>query len=150
MQSPHHPDDRPPTTITWTADHQHRQRDYHLDPKTGLSRYRPDGVGIPPETEATHFTHVWSPMRLSMASLSTNSVRSTMTVPLKNRNSMSTSSMTVPSANLVMIRHTISRSAVQTSGRLTCKRSYTSTKSISELQRRQRPPALTYVVFFCI
>jgi alpha,alpha-trehalase len=29
-----------------------------LDPKTGLSRYRPDGVGIPPETEATHFTHI--------------------------------------------------------------------------------------------
>lgn len=32
-----------------------------LDPKTGLSRYRPDGIGIPPETEATHFTHVLQP-----------------------------------------------------------------------------------------
>ncbi|KAL4064454.1 glycoside hydrolase family 37 protein [Scleroderma yunnanense] len=32
-----------------------------MDPKTGLSRYRPDGVGIPPETEATHFTHVLEP-----------------------------------------------------------------------------------------
>ncbi|GAA93898.1 hypothetical protein E5Q_00544 [Mixia osmundae IAM 14324] len=32
-----------------------------LDPKTGLSRYRPDGKGIPPETEASHFTHVLQP-----------------------------------------------------------------------------------------
>jgi alpha,alpha-trehalase len=32
-----------------------------MDPKTGLSRYRPDGLGIPPETEATHFTHVLAP-----------------------------------------------------------------------------------------
>ncbi|CAO3635184.1 unnamed protein product [Cunninghamella echinulata] len=29
-----------------------------LDPKTKLSRYRPDGVGIPPETEASHFDHI--------------------------------------------------------------------------------------------
>ncbi|KAM0754949.1 trehalase-domain-containing protein [Meredithblackwellia eburnea MCA 4105] len=32
-----------------------------LDPVTGLSRYRPDGLGIPPETEASHFTHVIQP-----------------------------------------------------------------------------------------
>jgi len=32
-----------------------------IDPKTGLSRFRPDGLGIPPETEATHFTHVLEP-----------------------------------------------------------------------------------------
>lgn len=32
-----------------------------IDPKTGLSRYRPDGLGIPPETEATHFTHILEP-----------------------------------------------------------------------------------------
>ena len=32
-----------------------------IDPKTGLSRYRPEGVGIPPETEATHFTHILEP-----------------------------------------------------------------------------------------
>lgn len=32
-----------------------------LDPKTGLSRFRPDGLGIPPETEATHFTHIIEP-----------------------------------------------------------------------------------------
>ncbi len=32
-----------------------------VDPKTGLSRYRPEGVGIPPETEATHFTHILEP-----------------------------------------------------------------------------------------
>jgi alpha,alpha-trehalase len=32
-----------------------------IDPKTGLSRYRPEGVGIPPETEATHFTHIIEP-----------------------------------------------------------------------------------------
>src|ERR1700722_9616428 len=32
-----------------------------MDPKTGLSRYRPDGLGIPPETEATHFTHIIEP-----------------------------------------------------------------------------------------
>lgn len=32
-----------------------------MDPKSGLSRYRPDGLGIPPETEATHFTHVLEP-----------------------------------------------------------------------------------------
>lgn len=32
-----------------------------IDPKTGLSRYRPEGLGIPPETEASHFTHILEP-----------------------------------------------------------------------------------------
>ncbi|KAL6705097.1 alpha,alpha-trehalase nth1 [Coniothyrium glycines] len=32
-----------------------------LDPKTGLSRYRPGGLGVPPETEATHFEHILEP-----------------------------------------------------------------------------------------
>lgn len=32
-----------------------------LDIDTGLSRYRPAGRGIPPETEATHFTHIIQP-----------------------------------------------------------------------------------------
>ncbi|GAA5816869.1 hypothetical protein MFLAVUS_010403 [Mucor flavus] len=32
-----------------------------LDPKTMLSRYRPDGSGIPPETEASHFIHIIEP-----------------------------------------------------------------------------------------
>jgi hypothetical protein len=32
-----------------------------MDPITGLSRYRPDGLGIPPETEASHFTHILQP-----------------------------------------------------------------------------------------
>ncbi|CAO3593999.1 unnamed protein product [Absidia cylindrospora] len=32
-----------------------------LDPKTQLSRFRPDGIGIPPETEASHFDHVIEP-----------------------------------------------------------------------------------------
>ncbi|KAI9780669.1 MAG: alpha,alpha-trehalase nth1 [Geoglossum umbratile] len=32
-----------------------------LDPVTGLSRYRPDGLGVPPETEASHFTHLLEP-----------------------------------------------------------------------------------------
>ena len=32
-----------------------------LDPKTGLSRYRPDGMGVPSETEASHFTHILKP-----------------------------------------------------------------------------------------
>ncbi|ODV91070.1 glycoside hydrolase family 37 protein [Tortispora caseinolytica NRRL Y-17796] len=31
------------------------------DPESGLSRYRPDGIGIPPETEASHFTHLLEP-----------------------------------------------------------------------------------------
>ncbi|KAI9473908.1 MAG: trehalase-domain-containing protein [Benjaminiella poitrasii] len=31
-----------------------------LDKKTMLSRYRPDGLGIPPETEASHFDHIIS------------------------------------------------------------------------------------------
>ncbi|CAG8958556.1 hypothetical protein HYFRA_00009872 [Hymenoscyphus fraxineus] len=31
------------------------------DPETGLSRYRPEGLGVPPETEATHFTHILEP-----------------------------------------------------------------------------------------
>jgi alpha,alpha-trehalase len=33
----------------------------HINPKTGLSRYHPEGVGIPPEMEATHFTHILEP-----------------------------------------------------------------------------------------
>uniref|UniRef100_A0A0D2XNJ9 Trehalase n=1 Tax=Fusarium oxysporum (strain Fo5176) TaxID=660025 RepID=A0A0D2XNJ9_FUSOF len=32
-----------------------------LDPSTGLSRYRPEGRGVPPETEATHFVHILDP-----------------------------------------------------------------------------------------
>ena len=32
-----------------------------LDPITGLSRYRPVGVGVPPETERSHFTHILMP-----------------------------------------------------------------------------------------
>ncbi|KAJ5898899.1 Neutral trehalase [Penicillium taxi] len=31
------------------------------DPVSGLSRYRPEGWGVPPETEATHFTHLIEP-----------------------------------------------------------------------------------------
>ncbi|RDW91305.1 trehalase [Coleophoma crateriformis] len=31
------------------------------DPATGLSRYRPEGLGVPPETEASHFTHILEP-----------------------------------------------------------------------------------------
>ncbi|KAH9906610.1 trehalase [Xylariomycetidae sp. FL2044] len=32
-----------------------------LDRKSGLSRYRPEGLGVPPETEASHFEHVLRP-----------------------------------------------------------------------------------------
>jgi alpha,alpha-trehalase len=32
-----------------------------LDPITGLSRYRPEGKGVPPETEASHFVHIIEP-----------------------------------------------------------------------------------------
>jgi alpha,alpha-trehalase len=32
-----------------------------LDTASGLSRYRPAGRGIPPETEASHFTHLLQP-----------------------------------------------------------------------------------------
>lgn len=32
-----------------------------LDPATGLSRYRPEGLGVPPETEAGHFVHILEP-----------------------------------------------------------------------------------------
>lgn len=32
-----------------------------LDRRTGLSRYRPEGLGVPPETESTHFTHILEP-----------------------------------------------------------------------------------------
>ena len=32
-----------------------------LDPLTGLSRYRPEGIGVPPETEPTHFIHILEP-----------------------------------------------------------------------------------------
>ena len=32
-----------------------------LDQKSGLSRYRPEGIGVPPETEATHFKHILTP-----------------------------------------------------------------------------------------
>jgi alpha,alpha-trehalase len=32
-----------------------------LDLVTGLSRYRPEGLGVPPETEASHFVHILKP-----------------------------------------------------------------------------------------
>ncbi|KAJ6099572.1 hypothetical protein N7467_001107 [Penicillium canescens] len=32
-----------------------------LDPETGLSRYRPEGWGVPPETEPSHFLHILTP-----------------------------------------------------------------------------------------
>ncbi len=35
--------------------------DPRYDERTGLSRYRPEGVGVPPETEATHFQGVLEP-----------------------------------------------------------------------------------------
>lgn len=38
----------------WTAEPR-------LDPVSGLSRYRPDGLGIPPETEASHFESILLP-----------------------------------------------------------------------------------------
>ncbi|KAG4217388.1 Neutral trehalase, partial [Phytophthora cactorum] len=38
----------------WTAEPR-------LDPKSGLSRYRPEGLGVPPETEASHFVHILEP-----------------------------------------------------------------------------------------
>lgn len=38
----------------WTAEPR-------LDPVTGLSRYRPEGLGVPPETEAGHFVHILEP-----------------------------------------------------------------------------------------
>jgi alpha,alpha-trehalase len=31
------------------------------DPVSGLSRYRPEGLGVPPETEASHFVHILTP-----------------------------------------------------------------------------------------
>lgn len=31
------------------------------DPVTGLSRYRPEGWGVPPETEPSHFLHILTP-----------------------------------------------------------------------------------------
>ncbi|CAG8515163.1 8772_t:CDS:2 [Ambispora leptoticha] len=36
------------------------------DPKTGLSRFYPTGLGIPPETEASHFDHVILPFARRM------------------------------------------------------------------------------------
>ena len=38
----------------WTAEPRY-------DPATGLSRYRPTGSGVPPETEASHFVHILTP-----------------------------------------------------------------------------------------
>jgi alpha,alpha-trehalase len=38
----------------WTAEPRY-------DPATGLSRYRPEGLGVPPETEASHFLHLLTP-----------------------------------------------------------------------------------------
>ncbi|CAP97655.1 alpha,alpha-trehalase nth1 [Penicillium rubens] len=32
-----------------------------LDPESGLSRYRPEGWGVPPETEPSHFVHILTP-----------------------------------------------------------------------------------------
>ena len=32
-----------------------------FDPITGLSRYRPTGLGVPPETESSHFEHLLEP-----------------------------------------------------------------------------------------
>jgi len=40
--------------ITWTAEPRY-------DPVSHLSCYRPDGVGVPPETEASHFVHILTP-----------------------------------------------------------------------------------------
>ncbi|UOH81456.1 hypothetical protein LQV05_004127 [Cryptococcus neoformans] len=41
--------------------HRYWMQEPSLDVVTGLSRYRPDGLGIPPETEASHFTHILQP-----------------------------------------------------------------------------------------
>ncbi|KAF3159063.1 alpha,alpha-trehalase nth1 [Orbilia oligospora] len=41
--------------------HQVWMSEPRLDKVTGLSRYRPEGKGIPPETEASHFEHLLQP-----------------------------------------------------------------------------------------
>lgn len=41
--------------------HRYWMQEPSLDVVTGLSRYRPSGLGIPPETEASHFTHILQP-----------------------------------------------------------------------------------------
>ena len=51
-----------------------------LDPVTGLSRYRPGGLGVPPETEATHFTHILEPYAGTHGISCSGSARSTMPV----------------------------------------------------------------------
>ncbi|KAK9447111.1 trehalase-domain-containing protein [Limtongia smithiae] len=55
------------------------------DPVTGLSRYRPAGMGIPPETEASHFTHLLQPyadkFKLSLAEFQQKYNDGEITVP---------------------------------------------------------------------
>ncbi|TYJ57211.1 hypothetical protein B9479_002126 [Cryptococcus floricola] len=41
--------------------HRYWMQEPSLDTVSGLSRYRPSGLGIPPETESTHFTHIVQP-----------------------------------------------------------------------------------------
>ncbi|RKP37652.1 neutral trehalase, partial [Dimargaris cristalligena] len=37
-----------------------------LDPLTGLSCFHPTGIGMPPETESTHFDHILEPFAIKM------------------------------------------------------------------------------------
>ncbi|KAL0250407.1 hypothetical protein I308_102580 [Cryptococcus tetragattii IND107] len=46
--------------------HRYWMQEPSLDLVTGLSRYRPSGLGIPPETEASHFTHILHPYALKI------------------------------------------------------------------------------------
>ena len=83
------------------------------DPITGLTRYRPDGVGIPPETEASHFHHILQPyadkhnMTFEEFQVAYNDGK------VQNQNSMNISCMIVLFVNQDMIRLTDLKGFVQ-------------------------------------
>lgn len=57
-----------------------------LDKRTGLSCYHPEGKGIPPETEASHFNAILKSMLRNMALVKKNLLRNTIMKRSKNQN----------------------------------------------------------------
>lgn len=77
-----------------------------LDPVSGLSHSSPHALGIAPETEASHFTHIIEPYAIKLGLSVNDYMERYNVVPFTNPNWTNTCCRTEESANLVTTRLT--------------------------------------------
>lgn len=108
------------------------------DPKTGLSRYHAGGIGVPPETEASHFIHILRPyaerqgisineyvhylVHFGLETDNCEGIRASTTMAkLRSLSWMNTSGTTGRCGRAATTLRTAWKSDAQISRRLTCK-----------------------------